>query len=80
MDGKPAADLISWVARETGRKLTYESPLVEQRASAVILHGDIRNLSPMAALEAMLATTDLAVELNGDTMEIRARSNAPTGP
>ncbi len=80
MDGKPAADLISWVARETGRKLAYESPLVEQRASAVILHGDIRNLSPMAALEAMLATTDLAVELNGDTMEIRARSTAPTGP
>ena len=80
MDGKPAADLISWVARETGRKLAYESPLVEQRASAVILHGDIRNLSPMAALEAMLATTDLAVELDGDTMEIRARSTAPTGP
>lgn len=80
MDGKPASELISWVARETGRRLAYESPLVEQRATAVILHGDIRNLPPMAALEAMLATTDLAVALDGDTMEIRARSIEPTGP
>jgi ferric-dicitrate binding protein FerR (iron transport regulator) len=80
MDGRPAADLISWVARETGRQLAYESPLVEQRASAVILHGDIRNLPPLAALEAMLATTDLVVELNGDTMEVRARSIEPTAP
>jgi hypothetical protein len=78
--GRPAADLISWVARETGRQLAYESPLVEQRATAVILHGDIRNLPPMAALEAMLATTDLVVELNGNKMEIRARSIEPTAP
>jgi ferric-dicitrate binding protein FerR (iron transport regulator) len=80
MDGRPAAELISWVARETGRRLAYESPLVEQRAGSVILHGDIRNLPPMAALEAMLVTTDLAVELEGDTMEVRARSIEPTGP
>jgi ferric-dicitrate binding protein FerR (iron transport regulator) len=80
MDGRPASELISWVARETGRRLAYESPLVEQRATSVILHGDIRNLPPMAALEAMLATTDLAVDLDGDTMEIRARSIEPTGP
>ena len=80
IDGRPAADLISWVARETGRRLAYESPLVEQRAASVILHGDIRNLPPMQALEAMLATTDLVAEVNGDTMRIRARSNEPTGP
>jgi ferric-dicitrate binding protein FerR (iron transport regulator) len=80
MDGRPASDLIAWVARETGRRLAYESPLVEQRATAVILHGDIRHLPPMAALEAMLATTDLAVEVKGDTMNIRARSIDTTGP
>lgn len=74
MDGKPASALITWVARETGRRLLYESPLVEQRAAAVILHGDIRHLAPLEALEAMLATTDLMVELSGDTMEIRTRA------
>lgn len=80
MDGMPASALIAWVARETGRQLAYESPLLEQRASTVILHGDIRHLPPLAALEAMLATTDLIVELKGDTMEIRSRSVPPPGP
>jgi len=80
MDGRPVAALISWVARETGRRLRYESPVVEQRASTVILHGDIRNLPPLAALEAMLATTDLVYVLDGDTMEIHVRSVAPAGP
>ena len=79
MDGQPAATLIAWVARETGRRLRYESPLVEQRAGTVILHGEIRHLAPMEALEAMLATTDLRVELDGNTMEIRARSTIRPG-
>lgn len=73
MDGKPAAALITWVARETGRRLRYESAIVEQRAATVILHGNIRHLEPLAALEAMLATTDLECVLLGDTMEIRAK-------
>jgi ferric-dicitrate binding protein FerR (iron transport regulator) len=74
IDGRPASQLIGWVARETGRRLRYESPAVEQRAATVILHGNIRHLPPLAALEAMLATTDLEYVLEGDTMEIRARS------
>jgi len=75
MDGQPASALITWVARETGRRLRYESPLVEQRAASVILHGEIRHLAPMQALEAMLATTDLWVEVDGDTIEVRSRSH-----
>ncbi|MGH8244300.1 MAG: FecR domain-containing protein [Steroidobacteraceae bacterium] len=79
MDGQPASALIAWVARETGRRLRYESALVEQRAAAVILHGEIRHLAPLEALEAMLATTDLMFELRGDTMEIRTRSHELPG-
>lgn len=80
IDGKSAAMLIAWVARETGRRLRYESPTVEDRASAVILHGNIRNLPPLDALETMLATTDLEYVLDGDTMEIRARAERPPEP
>lgn len=74
IDGRPATELLAWVARETGRRLRYASPEVEQRAAAVILHGNIRHLTPLAALDAMLATTDLEYALIGDTMEIRARA------
>jgi ferric-dicitrate binding protein FerR (iron transport regulator) len=80
MDGRPAAQLISWVARETGRRLRYESPAVEERAAAVILHGNIRHLPPLAALEAMLATTDLEYALEGDTIEVRARGSPVPEP
>jgi ferric-dicitrate binding protein FerR (iron transport regulator) len=80
IDGRPAAQLISWVARETGRRLRYESPAIEVRAATVILHGDIRHLPPLAALEAMLATTDLEYVLDGDTIEIRARGDLVPEP
>ena len=80
IDGRPAAQLISWVARETGRRLRYESPAIEVRAAPVILHGDIRHLPPLAALEAMLATTDLEYVLDGDTIEIRARGDLVPEP
>jgi ferric-dicitrate binding protein FerR (iron transport regulator) len=74
IDGRPATELLAWVARETGRRLLYQSPIVEQRAATVILHGNIRHLAPLAALDAMLATTDLEYVIDGDTMEIRARA------
>ena len=74
IDGQPATRLLAWVARETGRQLRYESAAVEARAATVILHGNIRHLAPLAALEVMLATTDLEYTLAGDTMEIRART------
>ena len=80
VDGRPATQLINWVARETGRRLRYESPAVEERAATVILHGNIHHLPPLAALEAMLATTDLEYVLEGDTMEIRARSEPIAEP
>lgn len=74
IDGQPAAVLLDWVARETGRRLHYESAAVETRAATVILHGNIRHLAPLAALDVMLATTDLEYALVGDTMEVRTRT------
>jgi ferric-dicitrate binding protein FerR (iron transport regulator) len=74
IDGQPATVLLAWVARETGRQLHYESATVETRAAAVILHGNIQHLEPLAALDIMLATTDLEYALVGDTMEIRTRT------
>lgn len=74
IDGQPAAVLLDWVARETGRRLHYESAAVKSRAATVILHGNIRHLAPLAALDVMLATTDLEYTLVGDTMEIRTRT------
>ena len=74
IDGQPATVLLNWVARQTGRNLHYESAVVETRAASVILHGNIQHLAPMAALDVMLATTDLEYALVDDTMEVRVRT------
>lgn len=80
IEGKSAAELIAWVARETGRELRYESAAVEQRAASVILHGDIRHLAPADALAAILATTDLECVVEGATINIRLRDPQPPRP
>jgi ferric-dicitrate binding protein FerR (iron transport regulator) len=58
-DGRSAQALLEWAARETGRELVYADSTAAQRAATVILHGDPGQLAPEAALEVMLATTDL---------------------
>jgi ferric-dicitrate binding protein FerR (iron transport regulator) len=80
IEGKPASQLIAWVARETGREVRYADATAEARAASVILHGNIRNLAPAEALAAMLATTDLECVLEGATMSIRLRNPQPPRP
>ena len=74
IEGQPATVLLAWVAREIGRQLHYESTAVEARAATVILHGNIRHLAPLAALDVMLATTDLEYTLVDDRMEVRVHT------
>lgn len=59
IEGVPLADFLHWVARETGRKLVFGSTNAAETARRVILHGSIGQLSPEAALPAVLATTQL---------------------
>ena len=64
-DGRSARTLLEWAARETGRELVYADAAAEQRAATVILHGEPGPLEPATALELMLATTDLGVDVDG---------------
>jgi ferric-dicitrate binding protein FerR (iron transport regulator) len=66
VDNQPLSVLLAWVARETGVKVRYATPAVEQRAMTTILHGSIHNLEPLPALSVMLATTDLQHEVLAD--------------
>jgi ferric-dicitrate binding protein FerR (iron transport regulator) len=62
-DNRSARVLLEWAARETGRELVYGDPAIEQRTAGVILHGEPGPLAPEAALDIMLATTDLRAEI-----------------
>jgi ferric-dicitrate binding protein FerR (iron transport regulator) len=50
---------LRWFASETGRRVVYASPQVQQLASTIRLHGSIRGLDPQTALDAVLQTTEL---------------------
>lgn len=59
IDNQTLADFLQWVARETGRQLTYSSAQAKAAASAVKLRGSITGLDADAALAAVLSTTEL---------------------
>jgi ferric-dicitrate binding protein FerR (iron transport regulator) len=74
VNGRPLLQFLSWVARETGRQLQFQEPDVEVLARDVILHGTVRDLAPMDALDLMLSTTDLEYVLpNESVIVIRRR-------
>jgi hypothetical protein len=55
--GRPLSEFLEWVARETGRELTYDSPVAQRAAVALKLGGSIAGLDPGTALAAVLSTT-----------------------
>ena len=63
IEGRPLFQFLQWVARETGRKLTFQNDDIEAISRKVILHGSIRNLAPLEALDLMLSTTNLEYTL-----------------
>lgn len=59
------ADFLAWVARETGRKLTYATDEVRRQSEALTLRGSIAGLDPNEALAAVLATTEFKFTADG---------------
>jgi ferric-dicitrate binding protein FerR (iron transport regulator) len=66
IDNQNVSVLLDWIRRETGRPIRYENLAVEHKAAMTVLHGNIRDLLPMDALDVMLATTDLEYEIQED--------------
>lgn len=66
IEDRPLRDLLDWVSRETGRTIRYESPAVQALTRATILHGSVRNLAPLPAMQMVLAITDLELAILDD--------------
>jgi hypothetical protein len=57
IDGRPLSAFLDWVARETGRTLTFVGPASRADTERTTLNGSISGLTAMQALDAVLATT-----------------------
>ncbi|MDY0065911.1 MAG: FecR family protein [Steroidobacteraceae bacterium] len=58
---QPLSVFLAWAARETGCSIEFASQKAQQAAETTILRGSIADLDPEAALDAVLATTDLHI-------------------
>ncbi len=75
VNGMPVLEFLNWVSRETGRQIRYEDG-VQLAAGTAVLHGSAQDLTPMDALEVMLATTDFVYELSRNGVIVISRRDA----
>lgn len=59
IDNQSLAAFLEWMARESGRRLVFESPQAKSAATRVILRGSIDGLDLDTALSVVLSTTKL---------------------
>jgi hypothetical protein len=70
----PLVHFLEWVARETGRRVQYDSPETEARVRRVTLHLNSIDLAPVDALDVALASTDIEYTLPDEaTILLRPR-------
>jgi ferric-dicitrate binding protein FerR (iron transport regulator) len=63
IENRPLGDFLNWVARESGRKLILVDDQARTQAATIRMHGSVRGLTPMQALSAVMATTELRFDL-----------------
>jgi ferric-dicitrate binding protein FerR (iron transport regulator) len=69
VDGRTTFDIVAWVARETGRRVVYESPSAESSARGNVLHGVDRR-SPNGMLTLLPHLTELAYEVRDEAIVV----------
>jgi ferric-dicitrate binding protein FerR (iron transport regulator) len=73
IEGQPLMTFLQWVSRELGRRLEFADAQARETATRTILHGTIRERSPLDALSNVLETTSLSYELRGDTILVNSQ-------
>ena len=59
IDGQRLEAFLAWVARETGWRITFETPQLQARSAGIILSGNVDDLALPEALHAVLTTCSL---------------------
>lgn len=59
IEGLPLTTFLTWVGRELGREIAYATPATAADAAGIVVHGSIAGLTPVQALDAVLATTSV---------------------
>jgi hypothetical protein len=68
IEGRSLIGFLAWVSRELGRPLDFSDAQARQIADRTILHGSVRDETPLDAMSNVLAATSLTYEIRGDTI------------
>jgi transmembrane sensor len=73
IEGRPLAEALDWLSRETGLEVVYGDEQARSQARALILRGNVDGLDTRDALRAVLAGSGLNFEMTADRVEIRSK-------
>jgi ferric-dicitrate binding protein FerR (iron transport regulator) len=80
IEGRPLAEFLEWVARETGRNLLITDEGTRRQIATIRMHGSVRGLDPLQALNAVMASTSLRFELPAGAIRVSFASESPPPP
>lgn len=63
IDDRPLREFLDWFSRETGRRLELADGAARAQVDTIRMHGNLRGLTVMEALTAVMAATTLHYEL-----------------
>jgi ferric-dicitrate binding protein FerR (iron transport regulator) len=79
IENRPLLEFLAWFARETGRKLELADDAARAQTASVLMHGDVRGMTAMEALSAVMASTTLRFELPEGVIRVSSARD-PTTP
>lgn len=79
IENRPLHEFLEWFSRETGRKLELADVAARHDVDTILMHGNVRGLSAMQALAAVMASTTLHYELPAGAIRVSSpRDPKPT--
>jgi ferric-dicitrate binding protein FerR (iron transport regulator) len=79
IESRPLQEFLTWFSRETGRKLVLTDDAARRQVAGILMHGNVRGLTAMEALSAVMAATTLHYELPEGAIRVSSTSaSAPT--
>jgi ferric-dicitrate binding protein FerR (iron transport regulator) len=73
IENRPLAEFLTWVGQETGRHITFMDARAQEIAGRTTLHGSVRGMRPIDALNQVLSTTTLGFNVVGGEIRISSK-------
>ena len=78
IENRPLQEFLVWFSRETGRKLVLADDEVRRQTATIRMHGNVRGLTAMEALSAVMAATTLRFELPEGVIRVSSARDSKT--